>query len=265
IANIIDSRIRIITTENHGQGSARNLGIKLAKGKYVGFVDGDDIIEESMYEVMLEKICDAEVCQCNILDVYPDGRYTKQLFLTNETVTIENRKKYFNEYIFNVVHSYECCNKLLNRQFLIDNNIWFGDNTEVYSEDLLFNLELAKKINKIVFIDKPFYHYFQSEFSHSKINNIEKVLKLCKLFEMVFEEEYKYELAPIAVLIIMINLSHVDGDYSIILKRKDIEKYLKLSFVSMKKLRHKLIMFLLLILPVFLKKVIIKWYYTNFR
>ena len=46
-----DSRINYLEKENGGPGSARNLGIKEAKGEYVYFVDGDDWIEEDLLEV----------------------------------------------------------------------------------------------------------------------------------------------------------------------------------------------------------------------
>ena len=51
-----DSRIRIITKENGGQASARNLGIKEAQGEYIVFIDSDDFIESEMLENLLFKV-----------------------------------------------------------------------------------------------------------------------------------------------------------------------------------------------------------------
>src|SRR5207253_2318057 len=48
----IDGRIKVIDKPNGGVSSARNTGLKLASGKYVGFVDSDDWIESDMYEKM---------------------------------------------------------------------------------------------------------------------------------------------------------------------------------------------------------------------
>jgi glycosyltransferase involved in cell wall biosynthesis len=45
-----DSRIKIISKENGGQASARNIGIKEAHGEYIAFVDSDDFIEHTMFE-----------------------------------------------------------------------------------------------------------------------------------------------------------------------------------------------------------------------
>ena len=49
-----DSRIKVITQENQGVSAARNAGIKAARGKYIGFVDGDDFVRPNMYESMLD-------------------------------------------------------------------------------------------------------------------------------------------------------------------------------------------------------------------
>lgn len=50
-----DSRINIIHKKNGGQGSARNKGIELANGYYIGFVDSDDWIDCDMYEKLYSK------------------------------------------------------------------------------------------------------------------------------------------------------------------------------------------------------------------
>ena len=44
----LDARLRIISQENKGLSSARNLGLKNARGKYIGFVDSDDMISKEM-------------------------------------------------------------------------------------------------------------------------------------------------------------------------------------------------------------------------
>lgn len=48
-----DDRIKVIHKKNGGASSARNVGLDIAKGEYIGFVDGDDLIADNMYEVML--------------------------------------------------------------------------------------------------------------------------------------------------------------------------------------------------------------------
>ena len=54
--NLKDNRIKVIHKENGGLSSARNAGLDIAQGEYIGFVDSDDWIELDMYEE-LYKIC----------------------------------------------------------------------------------------------------------------------------------------------------------------------------------------------------------------
>lgn len=64
-----DERIIVIHQRNQGVSSARNAGIKIAKGKYIIFLDSDDFIEENMFETMLntakEKDVDVVICAVN--------------------------------------------------------------------------------------------------------------------------------------------------------------------------------------------------------
>lgn len=50
-----DARIRVIHKENGGLSSARNAGIKAARGRYIGFADGDDYVTETMFERLYEE------------------------------------------------------------------------------------------------------------------------------------------------------------------------------------------------------------------
>ena len=50
----VDSRIKVIHKRNGGLSSARNAGIEIAKGQYIGFVDSDDTIEPFMYEKLYQ-------------------------------------------------------------------------------------------------------------------------------------------------------------------------------------------------------------------
>ena len=52
----LDSRIRIFHTGNKGLSAARNLGLREAKGEYIGFVDSDDWLESDMYEFLLRRL-----------------------------------------------------------------------------------------------------------------------------------------------------------------------------------------------------------------
>jgi glycosyltransferase involved in cell wall biosynthesis len=66
-----DSRIVVIDTVNKGVSNARNLGLRAAKGTYVGFVDSDDTIVPDMYQKLIDSIRanDSEMACCLIKQV----------------------------------------------------------------------------------------------------------------------------------------------------------------------------------------------------
>lgn len=88
-----DGRVRVFHTENRGLSASRNLGLREAKGEFIGFVDSDDWIEPEMYDVLLRKMkeTDADICVCGywsegvsstIQFHYPDALYSGKEALT---------------------------------------------------------------------------------------------------------------------------------------------------------------------------------------
>ena len=63
-----DSRIRVVHKENGGLSDARNAGLDVMTGDYVGFVDSDDWIEPDMYQVLYERLIKekAEISCCGM-------------------------------------------------------------------------------------------------------------------------------------------------------------------------------------------------------
>lgn len=64
---LLDSRIRVINKENGGLSSARNVGLKIAKGEYVSFIDSDDFIELTMLEELYNNSEKADIVFSDII------------------------------------------------------------------------------------------------------------------------------------------------------------------------------------------------------
>lgn len=71
-----DSRIRVIHQQNAGLSAARNAGLEIAQGDYIGFVDSDDYIANDMYEQLIAALkgTDKNTAACLIARVFDDGR-----------------------------------------------------------------------------------------------------------------------------------------------------------------------------------------------
>ncbi len=69
-----DRRIRVVHKSNGGVSSARNAGLELAKGDYIGWVDADDFIEPDMFEFLyqLALTYDADIAECGYASVEVD-------------------------------------------------------------------------------------------------------------------------------------------------------------------------------------------------
>ena len=70
-----DRRIKVLHIQNGGQSHARNAGLDVASGDYIGFVDGDDAACPNMYETLLKlsKKYNADIAECNFV-----GRKSKE-------------------------------------------------------------------------------------------------------------------------------------------------------------------------------------------
>ena len=74
-----DGRVRVIHKENAGVSEARNSGIKAAKGDYILFVDGDDVVHPRMIEVLLDGIesGDYDFAMINVVPITENGYQEK--------------------------------------------------------------------------------------------------------------------------------------------------------------------------------------------
>ena len=182
LQEIHDSRIKVITARNGGQGYARNIGIDEAKGEYLAFLDADDTIDRDMLYKMhsaAEKE-NADVVQCNLFDIYPNGEKRVQLPTFGGTVAITDRGEYTDRFFTPCIHSYEVCNKLIKKNAVGD--LRFRDTRKYFSEDLMFNLELIERIDKITFLSEPLYNYYQNDTSHMHSGSEKRLTGLQLLF-----------------------------------------------------------------------------------
>ncbi len=159
-----DSRFIIINQENQGQGTARNKGLKIVKGEYIGFVDPDDWIESDMYEEMYNKAkkFDVDIIECNrnfyrnnLLEKKEDNQ---KLILenTNQEIIYENiyhPLTFFENFLD--VYSGSVLNKLFKTEFIKKNNILFSKGRMI--EDVVFFLSALASNPKYMNIDKYYY------------------------------------------------------------------------------------------------------------
>jgi len=210
-----DIRIKVIHKENEGLGFARNSGLDVALGKYIGFVDSDDYIEPEMCEGLYnaaEKF-NAELVVAGICFVGgnmfgKEGEYVKKNFF-NENKVFEGSAE-IKKLLLGVVgalpnepddsrYGVSVCKNLFKREVIEENNLRFLSERKVLSEDTIFTVEYIKCIKKAVGIPEAYYCYCRNGDSLSKSYNnkrFEKSMIFLKELEdrikIIYEkEEYK--------------------------------------------------------------------------
>lgn len=150
-----DSRIKLFNKENGGQASARNFGLKHAKGEYIAFLDSDDYVREDMYEILYNraKKDDLDIVICNYFLVYSDK------IVENHSNVTSAKEKYIspNEYI---TLSPSPWNKIIRHKYLDKQNFNFPEG--IIYEDLASIPLLSLNNPKIVYLNQCLHYYVQS-------------------------------------------------------------------------------------------------------
>lgn len=168
-------KIRYINNKNIGCSATRNLGIELAKGEYIAFVDSDDYIEKEMYEVTRNKN----------LDVVVSGIIYEDSFNKIQGISIPQNIKFYYDYFKVNNRLANPVNKLFKKDVILINKINFPLNTHS-GEDIVFCFKFLSQTKKIFSLPKAYYHYV----NHG-LNSIYNFEKRKGIF-ISFKELYDY-------------------------------------------------------------------------
>ena len=226
-----DSRIKIIkNVENSGAGISRNLGLDIATGQYIKFLDSDDTMDEDVLEVMYNAAQknSAQIVCGYMQAVNKDGTrhnkspffYKKSSMLNNQTVTPETPGA--------------------NRIF---RTVGIGD--ALYKKDLFTNVRFPKlkwedfatipiikySVGKIFYIDKAVYNYRQHESSTTSTDEQKKtprildIVKCCDILRKGMPSQYQEEMDSMECF-------HILGRAMDVSHWKDCEKEAKSKIIS---------------------------------
>ena len=162
-----DDRVKVIHQENQGLGPARNMGIKVAQGKYVGFVDSDDYVRPAMYANLYEAAIkgDYDIVSGGHDECMDDGEvrrfvhpFSRRSYRDCNSI-LNIRKKFFGHLYSkdgNVYFPVSAWRSIYKRSIIVENNLSFR---EILSEDIFFDLAIYKLINSVIFVSTTDYCY----------------------------------------------------------------------------------------------------------
>lgn len=170
-ADLYRDVIKILHIKNSGVSVARMKGVLAAKGDWIGFTDGDDVIEPDMYERLFDNAqkYNADISHCGYQMVFSNGRIN--YFHNTDKIRIQDKDTGIKDLLDGSIVEPGLCNKLYKSSLFSD----FFDKVDLnikINEDLLWNYYLFLKSKKSVFEDFCPYHYIvrMTSASRQKLN-----------------------------------------------------------------------------------------------
>jgi len=177
-----DNRIKVLHIKNSGPAVARNAGLDIATGKFIGFIDPDDYFELDMYETLYNAITktNAGLVVCNWY-IGTENNWKRYAFFPNKEILTSNEAFetfYNNMYVWNKLYRKEVVGNL--RQI------------ETYAQDVYYTFTTLTRIEKVVCIDKCLCYYRMNPTSRQHTKKFKKnFLEFLKVSDM--EMEYAQE------------------------------------------------------------------------
>lgn len=152
-----DSRFRVVHKKNAGVSRARNDGIRLAQGEYIGFVDSDDTVREDMFLRLfrLAKENSADIVLCDSVAVKGGRTVASETFLSLPESILLTRQDISPDVLLEIAGS--ACRCIYRRDLLNRNSILFPLDLK-FSEDRIFNLCAMGAAERIYYAKEAFYN-----------------------------------------------------------------------------------------------------------
>ena len=218
-ANKYEKIILLTHSVNKKQGGARNSGLEIARGKFIGFVDADDYIDINMYKLLYFKGLEdtADIVDCDYLRVTENGDIIKK-WISVKDVTDAN------EYL---IYPGPIWAKIYSKKMIIKNKLFFPENM-FYEDNAISGIHFlyAKKISKV---SQYLYYYVQhasSTVSNSKFTISDKVNAGTLYMNEIIKRELFYKYKEI-VLARYFRIYFLNTYKSLMMYRKDYYSILR--------------------------------------
>lgn len=189
-----DKRVKVIHKENGGSSSARNVGISVAKGDYIGFVDSDDFIEPEMYERLLAVALSEQLLMVQISrdEIDELGNRMKNVCEPPQQPELWECERFMRELL---LHRGDCsfCTKLTHASLLKGEGFPEGE----LNEDFNLLVRLLPKIPAVAILPEQDYHVFYRYGSNTRTRDEEEfpqvftdIVKNADRVQEIVEKEY---------------------------------------------------------------------------
>lgn len=191
-----NKKIQCIHQQNQGVSSARNKGLKVAKGDYIFFADADDTIEPLLFLNLIKELEKESGIDIVIFGLSFDYYNKNVLYYRDELKAplsgVKNSALWIKDLqeLFYANSLSPIWNKLFKRSFLIQNGLYLREDMFLY-EDLEYSLRCMTYCDNILFRPEIIYHYHRREESGQRLRRINHISLLVGQLEAAFNNLLK--------------------------------------------------------------------------
>lgn len=179
-----DKRIKVINKKNSGYGHTMNIGLSTAQGEYIGIVESDDFVKNTMYE-NLYKIAqkfNADIVKSDFYHYSTQKNMARKAgiiakFSANKIVNIQKMPNIvkIQPSIWSAVYK---------KEFLNNNNINFLQTEGASYQDTSFSFKALCKGKRTILTTEA-YLYYRIDNENSSVNSIDKIFSICREFDEI--------------------------------------------------------------------------------
>ena len=158
--------IKAVHKANGGSSSARNAGLSIANGDYVGFVDRDDFISPQMYSTLMEAAVrlGSDMVQISRDEIAEDGSKLPDVVIPPAKETVITPTEHLETLLLHKGDA-SFCTKLTRRSLFTD-DMRFPEGE--LNEDFYLMIHMLEKVNNLVILPQQYYHVFYRSGSNSR-------------------------------------------------------------------------------------------------
>ena len=184
-------KVRAVHSEvNRHQGGAKNIGMKMAKGDWIGFIDSDDWIIPDMYEKLIERAeaTGADLVGCDYCLTDEHSMKVGQVVSNNrkdQSGILDHQKRRSL-----ILDGGSLVVKIYRRSMIMENDLWFPE--DIFYEDNALGNSYLVLANHFEYIEEPMYYYYQHETSTVHTISVERCEDRMEAGRIMLEEAHRH-------------------------------------------------------------------------